>query len=100
MPKLSRRALLGAPIAIAAARAVTAQTDLGPAAIAKGPFAPTAESLKSYAVPSWFRDAKFGIWAHWGPQAVPRAGDWYARQMYIPGHRHYTHHLEHYGHPS
>ena len=35
-------------------------------------FEPTAESLKTYQTPEWFRDAKFGIWAHWGPQAVPR----------------------------
>jgi alpha-L-fucosidase len=58
------------------------------------------ESLKKYRTPDWFRDAKFGIWAHWGPQAVPRQGDWYARFMYVPGHPHYSHHLEHYGHPS
>ena len=32
----------------------------------KGPFEPTWDSLKQYAVPEWFRDAKFGIWAHWG----------------------------------
>jgi alpha-L-fucosidase len=100
MPKMSRRALLGAPIAMAAARAVTAQSDPSRSATATGPFSPTVDSLKSYEVPAWFRDAKFGIWAHWGPQAVPRSGDWYARQMYVPGHRHYAHHLEHYGHPS
>jgi alpha-L-fucosidase len=33
-----------------------------------GPSAPTWESLARYQVPEWFRDAKFGIWAHWGPQ--------------------------------
>jgi alpha-L-fucosidase len=68
--------------------------------MAPGKFAPTPESLKGYQTPDWFRDAKFGIWAHWGPQAVPRAGDWYARQMYIPGHPHYEHHLKNYGHPT
>jgi alpha-L-fucosidase len=65
-----------------------------------GSFKPTTESLKSYQTPEWFRDAKFGIWAHWGPQAVPRAGDWYARNMYIPGTTQYDHHLKNYGHPS
>ena len=65
-----------------------------------GPFKPTADSLNSYQTPDWFRDAKFGIWAHWGPQAVPRAGDWYARNMYIYGTPQYQHHLTHYGHPS
>ncbi len=69
-------------------------------AIASGPFDAGAESLKQYQTPDWFRDAKFGIWAHWGPQAVPRAGDWYARQMYLQGHPQYEHHLKTYGHPS
>jgi len=68
--------------------------------VANGPFQPTAESLKQYQYPDWFRDAKFGIWAHWGPQAVPMDGDWYARGMYEPGNKHYKYHLEHYGHPS
>jgi alpha-L-fucosidase len=45
--------------------------------IAAGPFQPTMESLTRYQCPDWFRDAKFGIWAHWGPQAVPMMGDWF-----------------------
>lgn len=68
--------------------------------IAPGPFSPTWESLKQYKTPSWFRDAKFGIWAHWTAQCVPEAGDWYARNMYLQGERQYEHHLKHYGHPS
>lgn len=68
--------------------------------IASGPFQPTLDSLKQYKTPEWFRDAKFGIWAHWGPQAVPMDGDWYARGMYEPGNKHYKYQLEHYGHPS
>ncbi len=68
--------------------------------IAPGPYQPTMESLSNYTCPDWFRDAKFGIWAHWGPQAVPMDGDWYARGMYEPGNNHYKYHLEHYGHPS
>jgi alpha-L-fucosidase len=51
-------------------------------------------------VPDWFRDAKFGIWAHWGPQCVAEAGDWYGRLMYVQGQPAYEHHLRHYGHPS
>jgi len=58
------------------------------------------ESLKQYRCPDWFRDAKFGIWAHWGPQCVPQQGDWYARNMYIEGSRQYEHHVATYGHPS
>ena len=65
-----------------------------------GRFQSSVESLKTYQTPDWFRDAKFGIWAHWGPQAVPRMGDWYARFMYVPGHYHYDSHIKAYGHPS
>jgi len=60
----------------------------------------TESTLEQYEVPEWFSEAKFGIWAHWGPQSVPRAGDWYARNMYIPGTSQYQHHLKNYGHPS
>ena len=68
--------------------------------VASGPFKPTMDSLKQYQCPEWFRDAKFGIWAHWGPQAVPMDGDWYARGIYEQGSGHYKYHLAHYGHPS
>jgi alpha-L-fucosidase len=81
--------------------------------ITTGKFKPTDESLKQYQYPEWFRDAKFGIWAHWGPQAVPRQGDWYARKLYICDQSNgesqspsgkpdedYNYHLTHYGHPS
>jgi len=63
-------------------------------------FKPTDESFRQYQYPEWFRDAKFGIWAHWGPQAVPRQGDWYARQMYEEGSADNKYHIAHYGHPS
>ena len=69
-------------------------------AIAPGPFKATDASLETYQFPDWFRDAKFGIWSHWGPQAVPRQGDWYAKKMYQEGSDVYKYHLEHYGHPS
>jgi alpha-L-fucosidase len=65
-----------------------------------GKFQPTWESLKQYQAPEWYRDAKFGIWAHWGPQCEPEDGDWYARNMYIQGTRQYNDHLKTYGHPS
>lgn len=69
--------------------------------LAEGPFEPTWESLKAgYRAPDWYRDAKFGIWAHWGPQCQPEAGDWYARHMYVQGHPQYEHHLRTYGHPA
>ena len=68
--------------------------------IAAGPFQGARESLRSYRAPEWFRDSKFGIWAHWGPQSAPEYGDWYARNMYIQGHKQYKYHLQKYGHPS
>ena len=68
---------------------------------AEGPFQPTWESLqRQYQTPEWFRDAKFGIWAHWGPQCEPGHGDWYARNMYMQGSGTYKSHLAEYGHPS
>ena len=103
MPKFSKREFLAAPVAAAlavngAARANALAPDVrefDPAnEFAKGRFQPTVQSLKTYQTPDWFRDAKFGIWAHWGPQAVPRQGDWYARFLYVPGHPHYAHHVE------
>jgi alpha-L-fucosidase len=69
-------------------------------AIAAGPFQPTWESLKQYRAPDWFRDAKFGIWAHWTAQCVPEQGDWYARRMYIQGDAANAFHVKTYGHPS
>jgi alpha-L-fucosidase len=73
--------------------------------MATGKFAPTWESLGQYETPAWFRDAKFGIWAHWGPQCEPEQGDWYARHMYLEGAPQWGNdvskfHREHYGHPS
>jgi len=97
----SKRDLLrGAAAGMASALPQVAQgaafTDIAP-----GPFKPDWDSLTAgYKAPDWFRDAKFGIWAHWSAQCVPEAGDWYARQMYIQGHKQYDHHLEHYGHPA
>jgi len=66
----------------------------------EGPYKPTWDSLLEYDAPEWYRDAKFGIWAHWSPQCVPEAGDWYARNMYVEGQPQYKYHLEHYGPPS
>lgn len=68
--------------------------------VKEGKFEPTWTSLKQYEAPDWFRDAKFGIWAHWGPQCQPESGDWYARHMYIEGDWQNRHHVEKYGPPS
>jgi alpha-L-fucosidase len=90
--------LLGIGVLLIAPAATAAEAPSTP--IKPGPFQATLESLKQFSCPEWFRDAKFGIWAHWGPQAVPMDGDWYARGMYEPGNKHYKYHLAHYGHPS
>jgi alpha-L-fucosidase len=78
--------------------AVIVSTEAEP--VAAGKFQPTWESLSQYEVPEWVRDRKFGIWAHWGPQCQPEAGDWYARQMYVQGHGQNKTHVAKYGHPS
>ncbi|MCA8830958.1 alpha-L-fucosidase [Hymenobacter pini] len=100
---MNRRELLKS-LALAAPAAYFPGVLLGqsrPAAAATAPrFEPTWESLAQYQVPDWFRDAKFGLWAHWGPQCQPESGDWYARGMYEQGGWQYKSHLEHYGHPS
>ena len=68
--------------------------------MAEGQYQPKWESLRNHKTPEWFRDAKFGIWAHWGPQCVEGSGDWMAREMYMEGSYAYRYHKEHYGHPS
>ncbi len=69
--------------------------------IARGPVRPDWASLiEHYRYPDWFRDAKLGFWAHWGPQSVPEQGDWYGRLLYMPGEPDYDHHLRTYGHPA
>jgi alpha-L-fucosidase len=84
----------------AMAAAAQAWTLKGAQSAPQGPFQPNWESLTQYRCPDWFRDAKFGIWAHWGPQCVPMQGDWYARNMYLEGGRVYRFHVQTYGHPS
>ena len=59
------------------------------------------KSLNNYEIPSWYRDAKFGIFIHWGVYSVPAFGsEWYPRNMYDKGSSEYTHHLATYGSQS
>ncbi len=82
-------------------RSLSVPSPLPPRVLAQGPFQPTWESLaQGYEGPDWFRDAKFGIWAHWTAQCVPEQGDWYARNMYIQGTKQYNYQVAHYGHPT
>jgi alpha-L-fucosidase len=81
---------------------VFSQSNLPPVReIAAGPFQPTWSSLAAqYRCPDWFRDAKFGIWAVFGPQCQAEDGDWYARNMYMQGSAQNQFHVAHYGPPS
>lgn len=62
-----------------------------------GSFKADWSSLSEYRVPDWFREGKLGFWSHWDPQSVPEEGDWYARWMYVEGHKDNLYHKEHYG---
>jgi alpha-L-fucosidase len=76
---------------VAKVRAETAPT-------AKAPFYASWDSLAQYRTPDWFRDAKFGIFLHWGVYSVPAfANEWYSRNMYIPGNAAYQHQIATYG---
>ena len=66
--------------------------------IAKGPYKDTWESLGQFQPPKWYRNAKFGIFIHWGVYSVPAfANEWYSRTMYIEGTREFEHHVKTYG---
>jgi alpha-L-fucosidase len=66
--------------------------------IHQGPYRNDWESLQKYEVPEWYKDAKFGIFIHWGVYSVPAFGnEWYPRNMYRPGTDEYKHHLATYG---
>ena len=66
--------------------------------IQKGPFKAAWNSLNQYEAPEWYKDAKFGIFIHWGVYSVPAFGnEWYPRNMYVPGSPEYQHHIETYG---
>ena len=66
-----------------------------------GPFRPDWESLQKYEVPEWYKDAKFGIFIHWGVYSVPAFGnEWYPRNMYRQGSEEYKHHITTYGPPD
>lgn len=63
----------------------------------------TTKNLSEYTVPEWYRDAKFGIFIHYGVYSVPAFGDeWYGHWMYMEGSRSYgnsdiySHHLSKY----
>jgi alpha-L-fucosidase len=72
--------------------------------IAQGPYEPTWDSIAANypGTPAWLRDAKFGIWVHFGPQSEGKSGDWYARKIYQQGTGDpaYSNHIRDFGPPS
>ncbi|WP_266159556.1 alpha-L-fucosidase [Dyella silvatica] len=65
---------------------------------AAGPFRADWASLQAYRSPSWYDDAKFGIFIHWGVYSVPAFGsEWYSRDMYVQGSKEFAHHVATYG---
>ena len=72
----------------------------GDVEVKTGVFSNNWQSLSEWECPEWFKDAKFGIWAHWGPQCQAEDGDWYARFMYYQGSGQYNWHVSHFGDPS
>jgi alpha-L-fucosidase len=98
MKPTRRRTLqfLGAMASTLSGRSALAQPPDG-IAMTPGPYTNSLDSLKAYAIPDWFADAKFGIWSHWGPQSAVGEGDWYARRMYIEGEPQYESHVKRFG---
>jgi len=75
--------------------------NLPPLPVADGPYSADWKAMsRLYQTPEWWRDAKFGAWAHWDPQSMPEDGDWYARGMYQEGSAQYNFHTNHFGYPS
>ncbi|MCO6047280.1 alpha-L-fucosidase [Aeoliella sp. ICT_H6.2] len=70
--------------------------------VAQEHYEPTWESLARHQpAPEWFRDAKFGIYFHWGVYSVPAYGnEWYPRNMHNQDGDVYRHHVEKYGDPA
>jgi alpha-L-fucosidase len=69
--------------------------------VATGPYTADWTALGlAYSTPQWWRDAKFGAWAHWDPQSMPEQGDWYAYHMYQEGSADFNYNVAHFGDPS
>ncbi|MEW2396186.1 alpha-L-fucosidase [Streptomyces sp. NPDC046862] len=99
---ISRRTLLAGATAVAAATAATGMSAAGSALAAPRTYTPTWDSVNRHpAAPEWFRDAKFGIYFHWGVFSVPAYdSEWYPRNMYVPDSKANKHHIATYGDPA
>ena len=69
--------------------------------ISNGKYKADWQSLSGHKTPSWYTEAKLGIFIHWGIYSVPAyACEWYPRWMYCPGAREYEFHKDHFGDPK
>ncbi len=87
-------------LSMLAAFAMTANAQNADVTVKTGAYGNEWESLSQWECPEWFKDAKFGIWAHWGVQCQAEDGDWYARFMYYEGSGQYNYHVSHFGNPG
>lgn len=65
-------------------------------------YKPTEQSLEKHQpAPEWLKDAKLGIYFHWGVYTIPAFGtEWYPHRMHIPNNAMYEHHVKTYGTPD
>ena len=83
------------PTEKAKVKAIVSKVD---AVVSRGPFKDTPGSLRGYQAPDWYRDAKFGIFIHWGLYSVPAYNnEWYSRLMYQKDSDEFKHHVATYG---
>jgi len=99
---INRRQFLAGATAVAATAVAGGLLGAGNAQAAPSSYTPTWASVNQHpAAPEWFRDAKFGIYFHWGVFSVPAYdSEWYPRNMHIAGSNANTHHIATYGDPS
>jgi alpha-L-fucosidase len=98
--KLAIAAAVGALVCAAQTYQQSVRTALATVdqTVAKGPFTASWQSLSRYNVASWYRDAKFGIFIHWGVYSVPAFGsEWYPRNMYQADQPEFNHHIQTFG---
>jgi alpha-L-fucosidase len=96
---LNRRQFLAGATAVASAALAGGVLGAGRVQAAPSTYTPDWESVSRHPpAPEWFKDAKFGIYFHWGIFSVPAYGsEWYPRTMYKAGNPTNSHHAATYG---
>jgi alpha-L-fucosidase len=100
--QISRRRLLAAGAGAATSFGVLRFAPSAEATVGPGSYTASWSSVDQHPpAATWFQDAKFGIYYHWGVFSVPAFGsEWYPRNMYISGSAENQHHIATYGDPS